>query len=87
MKNLEAKVQELGKKLSVLRKKFTAWTDQVPTKKDWEGMARGVHTLGAEVASLREQIRAEFKKVYRAMECRVDIPSHPSESASPNPTP
>ena len=53
MKNLEAKVQDLGKKLSVLRKNFTAWTDQVPTKKDWEGMAQGVHTLRAEVASLR----------------------------------
>ena len=53
VKNLEAKVQELGKKLSVLRKNFTAWTDQVPTKKYTEGIAQEVHTLGAEVASLK----------------------------------
>ena len=87
VKNLEAKVQELGKKLSVLQKNCTAWTDQVPTKKDWEGMAQGVHTFGAEAASLREQVRVEFEKVYRAIECRVDIPPHPSESEGPKPPP
>ena len=73
MKNLEAKVQELGKKLSVLRKNFTAWTHQVPTEKDWEGMAQEVHSLGAEVAFLREQVRVEFERFFWA----IDTPPPP----------
>ena len=68
MENLEARVQEVGKSLSMLQKNITAWKNQAPTKGDWEGVVQGMHTLGAEVASLREQVRVEFERVYRAME-------------------
>ena len=82
MKNLEARAQDLGKKISMLRKNFTTWKDQVPTREDWEGVAKGVHTLGAEVASLREQVGLELGRVYRAMETPHP---HPSESEGPKP--
>ena len=56
----------------------------MPTKEDWEGVAQGVHTLGAEFASLREQVRVELERVYRA----IDTPlPHPSESEGPKPPP
>ena len=84
MKNLQAKVQEVGKRLSMLRKNITAWTNQAPTKGDWKGVVQGMHTLGADVASLRGQVGLDFGRVYRVMETTLP---HPSESEGPKPPP
>ena len=84
VENLEARVQEVGEKLSMLRKNIAAWTGQAPTKGDWEGVVQGMHTLGTEVASLSEQVGLEFGRVYRAIETPHP---HPSESEGPKPPP